>query len=159
MQHFVDFAQTEEYGDLVIPYMDAMLSSTMIMQVSFQDAQGFFDCVESQYTEFVYITIRRGHDIDYHLRPLVLVLKQELEKFDSHMASCWGRSVDCADVVVGLIGWEDVHVRIFIALSTTRFLTRSHLAGECTHVKAIITDSRILFHRKKTSTLKDCIGT
>ncbi|KAF9019021.1 hypothetical protein BDZ89DRAFT_329066 [Hymenopellis radicata] len=109
MQHFQDFAQTEEYGDLVIPYMDAMLLSTMIMQVSFQDAQGFFDCVEAPFTEFVYITIRRGHDIDYHLRPLVLVLKQELEKVDAHVASCWGRSVDCADVVVGLIGWEDVH--------------------------------------------------
>ena len=104
------------YVDAVSNIMEAMIGAGEITQILLNSPSDFELALTSPITQFIYITVRPLHDRRYELVPLLGRLKQQLKMVPGCLASCWGPSIEQDTVQVGLVGWNSLHVCVFLFL-------------------------------------------
>jgi len=106
----------ENYVDFALPIMEAMVGHGEITQVLLTQHQDFFWAIASPVTQFIYITLRHGHDRNFELTPLLEKLARELTVAPGCYGSSWGPSVQYDNICVGIVGWRSIGVCSYLII-------------------------------------------
>ena len=115
LAHHHTFMQDAAHVDLGLSLMDAMVGPNKIHQALISDPLSNLDkALRAPVTQFIYITMRPLHDRGYELEPLIEKLQVKLCKIPACIASSWGPSVEKEKLMIGIVGWTNLEVCIWL---------------------------------------------
>lgn len=101
------------YADLILPLLDAMAGPYEVDQVILRTSRfHLLYALSAPITQFIYITMRPLHDVNYELVPLLDKLQKGLQCVPGCVASCWGPSTEKDKLEIGVIGWRSIQVNL-----------------------------------------------